>query len=57
MARRTLFISIYVPSLKHAFVLRDEPATPSPSFYDLKFMTRKDRFFLGCQLITITEER
>lgn len=53
---RTWFVSIYVPWLKHAFVLRDEAPTPSPSFYDLKFSTRKDRYFLGCQLITITEE-
>jgi hypothetical protein len=53
---RTYFISIYVPWLKHAFVLRDEPCTPSPSFYDLKFSTRKDRFFLGVQLITISEK-
>ena len=53
---RTYFISLYVPRLKHAFVFRDEQPTPSPSFYDLKFSTRKDRFFLGCQLITLSED-
>jgi hypothetical protein len=53
---RMFFISLYVPWLKHAFILRDGMPTPSPSFYDLKFSKRRDRFFLGCQLITITED-
>jgi hypothetical protein len=53
--KRTFFISLYIPWLKLAFVFRDEPCSPSPSFYDLRYSTRKDRFSLGCQLITISE--
>jgi hypothetical protein len=55
MSKRIYFISLYVPFFHHAFVLRDGLPTPSKDFYHLKFSTRKDRFFLGCQLITISE--
>ena len=53
--KRTYFISLYVPWLHYTFVFRNQDPTPSSNFYHLKRANRKDRFFLGCQLITITE--